>query len=358
VYRRLVRPFLFQLDPEGVHEFTIQALAFLAKRPTLLRRLTSHLPVSDARLQTRVMGLDFPNPVGLAAGLDKNGLAVPVWAALGFGAVELGSVTAEGQSGNARPRLFRLSSDSGLINRMGFNNEGAKAISERLSRLRASGKWPKIPIGINVGKTKIVPNHLAPKDYVTSLAALWPYADYFVVNVSSPNTVGLRELQSPQPLDSLLSAIHGVRERLEFKPVLVKIAPNLEAARIEKIADLANKHSFDGIVATNTTVTRPGTTSLVNEAGGLSGKPLAEMALQTLRILTKTSDLPIISVGGIFSAEDAYARFAAGASLIQAYTAFVYQGPSWVREINQGLLKLLSRDGHRDLSELRKSRQI
>ena len=356
VYQHFARPLLFKFDPEHIHDLTMGLLSYLAERPSLLSWVTSRLPVSDDRLRTQVMGLDFPNPVGLAAGLDKNGLAIPVWAALGFGTIELGSVTFRGQVGNARPRLFRLPENSALINRMGFNNEGSAAIAERLSLLRGSGRWPKIPVGINIGKTKIVPNNLAPKDYAGAMRVLWSHGDYFVINVSSPNTLRLRELQATEALESILKSIHEVRESRGFKPILIKIAPDLEPGRVEEIAELAHKHALDGIIATNTTVTRPGTTKNLNEAGGLSGKPLSELSLQTLRTLASISDLPIISVGGIFSAEDAYDRFAAGASLIQGYTAFVFHGPTWGCDINQGLIKLLNRDGYKNLTELRKSK--
>ncbi len=356
MYSRFARPLLFRFDPESVHDLTIRLLSYASKQSLLLNWISSNFPVSDDRLRTQVMGLDFPNPIGLAAGLDKNGLALPIWEALGFGTIELGSVTFKGQSGNTKPRLFRLPKSSALINRMGFNNEGSTVIATRLSLLRDSGKWPKIPIGINVGRTKTVTNNLAPEDYAKSMAILWPYGDYFVVNVSSPNTLGLRDLQASAALESVLNAINKVRDNLGFKPILVKIAPDLGPSKVEEIAGLAHKHSLDGIVATNTTVTRPGTTKRFNEAGGLSGKPLSELALQTLRTLSTITDLPIISVGGIFSAQDAYARFTAGASLIQGYTAFVFHGPTWVRDINQGLIQLLNRDGYKNISELRKSK--
>lgn len=351
---RLLRPLLFHFDPEAVHELTLRGLAALSHRPALLRALTRHLALPSSRLRVRCLDLDFPNPVGLAAGLDKNGVALPAWASLGFGSVELGSVTAEGQPGNPRPRLYRLPEQRALINRMGFNNDGATAVASRLASLRRAGLWPEIPVGVNIGKTMRVATEEAAGDYRAALEQLWPHADYLVVNVSSPNTPGLTELQSAEYLGPLLQAVTGLRTALGAKPLLLKIAPDLEPGQVEELAAGAEAHGFDGFVATNTTRSRPGVAS--SEPGGLSGRPLARASLRILKQLVAASDLPIISVGGVDSAADLFERLAAGASLVQVYTGLIYHGPGWVRNLNRELLSILDARGIEDLEALRPPR--
>ncbi|GEM84699.1 quinone-dependent dihydroorotate dehydrogenase [Meiothermus hypogaeus] len=349
----LFKPWLFRQDPETIHERVMHGLAWLGQRgPTLelMRRLCA---VQDERLAVTAFGLRFPNPIGLAAGFDKNAVAVRAWAALGFGHVEIGSVTALPQPGNDKPRLFRLPQDQALINRMGFNNEGAEAIATRLKHLQQTfGKLP-VPIGINLGKSKATPLEEAPKDYLQSLSILWPYGDYFVVNVSSPNTPGLRALQDKDRLEELLAALVGfVQGR---KPLLLKIAPDLGWAQIDEILALAEQYRLSGLIATNTTTSRAGLTTLTDEAGGLSGKPLRARSLEVLRYLhTRLQGrLPIISVGGIFSAADVWERLAGGATLVQVYTGFVYEGPFMVKKLCRGLLQRLEQEGMSRLQELK-----
>ncbi|GIW25538.1 quinone-dependent dihydroorotate dehydrogenase [Meiothermus sp.] len=349
----LFKPWLFRQDPETIHERVMHGLAWLGQRgPTLelVRRLCS---VQDARLEVTAFGLRFPNPIGLAAGFDKNAVAVRAWPALGFGHVEIGSVTALPQPGNPKPRLFRLPQDQALINRMGFNNEGAEAIAARLERLQQTFGKPPVPLGINLGKSKLTPLEEAPKDYLQSLSVLWPYGDYFVINVSSPNTPGLRALQDKNHLEALLAALVGfVQGR---KPLLLKIAPDLSWEQIDEILGLVEQYRLSGLVATNTTTGRAGLTTPIDEAGGLSGKPLRGRSLEVLRYLHARLQgrLPIISVGGIFSAADVWERLAGGATLVQVYTGLVYQGPFMVKKLCRGLLDRMEREGIRTLAQLR-----
>lgn len=349
----LVKPWLFRQDPETIHERVMHGLAWLGQRgPSLelVRRLCS---VQDERLQVQAFGLRFPNPIGLAAGFDKNAVAVRAWPALGFGHAEIGSVTALPQPGNDKPRLFRLPQDQALINRMGFNNEGAKAIAARLERLQQTfGKLP-VPLGINLGKSKLTPLEEAPKDYLQSLSVLWPYGDYFVVNVSSPNTPGLRALQDKDRLEELLAALVGfVQGR---KPLLLKIAPDLTWTQIDEILALVEQYRLSGLIATNTTTSRAGLTTPTDEAGGLSGRPLGARSLEVLRYLHTglQGRLPIISVGGIFSAADVWERLTSGANLVQVYTGFVYEGPLMMKKLCRGLLERMEREGIQTLSALK-----
>ena len=298
----------------------------------------------DPRLETRAFGLTFPNPVGLAAGFDKNAVAVPTWAALGFGFTEIGSVTAHAQPGNPKPRLFRLPDDAALVNRLGFNNEGAAAVASRLETLRHSGL--QVPLGVNVGKSKVTPLEDAPADYLASLTQLWPYADYFVINVSSPNTPGLRALQERERLAELLAEVQNFRTSQPAKPVLLKVAPDLSDHELADIAELAVNHELSGLVATNTTVLRQGLSAPFDEAGGLSGRPLKARSLEVLRFLTSLkTGLPLVSVGGVSSVDDVVARLEAGAVLVQLYTSFVYEGPFLLRRLNRGLLARLEQRG-------------
>ena len=340
MYRQL-KPHLFRRDPERIHERVLQGLAWAAEHPGALRVLNAACSVRDPRLKTRAFGLTFPNPVGLAAGFDKNAVAVPTWAALGFGFVEIGSVTAHAQPGNPKPRLFRLPGDNALINRLGFNNDGAEAVAARIKALRQAAAG-QVPLGVNVGKSKVTPLENAPEDYLESLTQLWPYADYFVINVSSPNTPGLRALQERARLTELLGAIKAFRVSQTKKPVLLKVAPDLSDHKLADIAELAVQHGLSGLVATNTTVSRDELSVPVDETGGLSGRPLNARSLATLHFLTGLKmGLPLVSVGGVSSADDVYARLEAGAVLVQLYTSLVYEGPFLLRRLNQGLLAKL-----------------
>ena len=299
----------------------------------LLRALA---PAPDPRLAKTVFGVRFPSPVGLAAGFDKNAVALPAWEALGFGFAEIGTVTAKGQPGNPKPRLFRLPEIEGVINRLGFNNDGAEAVAVRLEALQKSGGWPSIPVGINLGKSKVTPLEEANADYVESFERLRGFGDYFVLNVSSPNTPGLRKLQDKDALEGLLSAVQAANQtRL---PLLLKIAPDLEWAAIEEIIGLVEAHRLSGIIATNTTIDHSQVLAERRQQGGLSGQPLKLRALEVLRFITARTDLPVIGVGGIGSADDAKKRFDAGASLIQIYTGLVYEGPGLVRNILKAML--------------------
>ncbi len=344
LYTRL-KPLLFRSDAERVHERVMGALSWTAEHPGALRLLGAACTVRDPRLQTHAFGLTFPNPVGLAAGFDKNAVAVPTWAALGFGFVEVGSVTAYTQDGNPKPRLFRSPEDDAIINRMGFNNEGAEVVAARLEALREAGSVP-VPLGVNIGKSKVTPLADAPHDYLESLKALWPHADYFVINVSSPNTPGLRALQEREPLDELLGAVGAFTATQPPKPVLLKVAPDLSDEALAEVAELAVEHNLAGLVATNTTVSRDRLTAPVDESGGLSGRPLRARSLEVLHFLTGLgTGLPIVSVGGVATPDDVFARLEAGACLVQLYTSLVYEGPLLVGRLNRGLLARLEQRG-------------
>ena len=293
-------------------------------------------PVPDARLAREFFGVTFPNPVGLAAGFDKNAVALPAWPALGFGFAEVGTITGRAQPGNPKPRIFRVPEIGGLINRLGFNNDGADAVADRLAHLRKSGKWPSIPVGINIGKSKVTPLDEAALDYLLSFERLQHFGDYFVLNVSSPNTPGLRALQDRDSLDSLLG--HMQRRNLAGHPLLVKIAPDLEWSAIEEILVLVEEHKLAGIIATNTTIDHSSVPESARQQGGLSGRPLRARSTEVVRFITSRTKVPVIAVGGIFSADDALEKFDAGAALIQLYTGFIYEGPALVRRICDALL--------------------
>lgn len=307
-------------------------------------------------------GLQFPNPVGLAAGMDKYAAAVPAWESLGFGFIELGGVTFHPQPGNPQPRLFRAIADGALVNRMGFNNPGAAALAKKLEEWRALGRWPKHPVGINLGKSKITPLENAAADYAGSFRALRSAADFFVVNVSSPNTPNLRQLQDKSALDEILCAIQEVNQtelpkeipetagpgpspaRSAPKPILVKVAPDLSFDALDEILELAGPRGLAGIVATNTTISRPATNDpklqrVYGETGGLSGRPLRERSTEVIRHLHRQTNgrLPIIGVGGIFDADDAREKLNAGATLLQVYSGLVYEGPALARDIVRAL---------------------
>ncbi len=335
LYRRVLRPLAFALDAETAHHAAMAALRIAP--PGLLRALAGTRP--DHRLERTVFGMRFPNPVGLAAGFDKDGVALAAWPALGFGFVEVGTLTANAQPGNPRPRLFRMPESGALINRLGFNNSGADAAAARFAALRAAGRWPAIPVGLNLGKSKATPLERATEDYVESLGKLHRYGDYFVLNVSSPNTPGLRMLQGRDELDALLRAVQAKNRSLPTpRPMLVKIAPDLGFEQIEEVLGLAMQHGLAGIVATNTTIDHsalpPGAPK---ETGGLSGQPLRARATEIVRFLAARTPLPIIAVGGVSDTASAREKLDAGAALVQLYTGFVYGGPTTVPGICRGL---------------------
>src|ERR1017187_2183471 len=337
VYKALGRPWLFQADPEAAHERALHLAGSLGRCRVARDAVETMFAVEDRRLRQTVCGMEFANPVGLAAGYDKNALGLEFWPALGLGFVEIGSVTARAQDGTERPRLFRQVGERALVNRMGFNNDGAEAISARIP-----APPHRIPIGINVGKNRDVDLARAGESYAETKRALRDRADFFVVNVSSPNTPGLRKLQDKELLDGLLGQIR------EEQPVLLKIAPDLTFDQIDDVMGLAQKHGLAGIVATNTTVEHP-----TPPEGGLSGAPLRARATECIRHIHRQTNgrMPVIGVGGIFTAEDAYEKIRAGASLVEIWTGMVYEGPAIVRNINCGLLRLLARDGFESIAE-------
>jgi dihydroorotate dehydrogenase len=339
LYRWFFDHALTRVDPETAHRAGFAALR--AGRPVVGR-----LPLAAPPRPVEAMGLTFPGPLGLAAGFDKNAEGIDALAALGFSFVEVGTVTGEGQPGNPRPRLFRLPADRAVVNRMGFNNDGAEVIARRLEERRRRGGGSDVVVGVNIGKTKVVPEDQAVGDYEKSTRLLAPYADYLVVNVSSPNTPGLRDLQAVEKLEPLLHAVRRQADAVteERVPLLVKIAPDLSDEDVLAVADLARSVGLDGVVATNTTLSREGLASSPEEiervgAGGLSGAPLKDRSLEVLRLLRGRLDpgMTLISVGGISTADDARERLEAGADLLQAYTAFVYEGALWPSRIQRAL---------------------
>src|SRR5437899_11364951 len=323
LYERLVRPLLFLVEPEAAHHFTIASLRRAGHFDRALRALKKFAPPSKPKA---LFGLNFPNPVGLAAGLDKNGVALPVWAALGFGFIEIGTVTARAQPGNPRPRIFRLPEQQALINRLGFNNDGADAIAQRLSALRVSGRWPAVPVGINIGKSRTTPLEQATDDYLYSFRLLRDFADYITLNISSPNTPGLRELQEPEKLSELLYAI-GKEARTAPKPLVVKISSDMSDTELKAILAVCEENGVSGIIATNTTLDHSSIATQPDQAGGLSGAPLRDKSTALVREINVRSTIPVIASGGIFDAESAKEKFQAGAALIQLYTGLVYRGP-------------------------------
>jgi len=368
IYQVALRPLLFNLikaDPENLHSKTISALKWLGnngnRQPanSVKGRLQQSFCLQDARLKQSLFGLKFPNPVGLAAGFDKDGVATSMWSSFGFGFAEVGTVTSLAQPGNPRPRLFRLAKDEAALNRMGFNNCGAAAMAACLAK-PASRPDPLIPIGINLGKSKVTPLEEAQQDYRHSFSLLKNYGDYFVVNVSSPNTPGLRKLQDAAMLGSILDALR--EENNLQKPIFVKIAPDLEWEAISEIVFLAQTYKLAGIIATNTTIKREGLNTqiltqtgkpLSEEAGGISGKPVRERSTEVIKYIWQQSQgqIPVIGVGGIFTAQDAWDKITAGASLVQIYTGWVYQGPGMIRRILQGLLLKLEENQLNSISE-------
>ncbi|MEN3369718.1 MAG: dihydroorotate dehydrogenase [Verrucomicrobiota bacterium] len=328
-YQHFVRPILFSLSAEAAHDLAIRNLRVASSLPAVLRALERFKPADKPKT---VFGLTFPNPIGLAAGFDKNGVALPAWAALGFGFVEIGTVTAKPQPGNPKPRIFRYPEQGALINRLGFNNDGADAVAARLRGLRASGRWPRIPVGINIGKSKITPIEEATSDYLYSFRLLHPFADYIVLNISSPNTPGLRSLQEHDALEELLRAIRH-ENQTNAKPVLIKIAPDLSLAELEPIIASCETNGIAGIIATNTTLDHSAIPTSRDQTGGLSGRPLREKSTEFVRAITTRSRLPVIASGGISDVESAREKLEAGAQLLQVYTGYIYRGPGLLREI-------------------------
>jgi len=336
MYKILIRSILFWFDPEKVHHFTFKFIRFLNKIPLVPSLIKSIYLIEDKRLEKQLFGLTFKNPVGLAAGFDKDAKLFNELSNFGFGFIEIGTLTPKPQKGNPKKRLFRLKTDSAIINRMGFNNGGVFEAVERLKKNNS------VLIGGNIGKNKITPNEHAVDDYLICFEALFDYVDYFVVNVSSPNTPNLRELQDKEPLTRLLCTLKSENSKKENpKPILLKIAPDLTNEQLLDIIDIVNDTKIDGVIATNTTISRDGLISdSRSETGGLSGKPLANRSTEVIKFLAQKSHkaFPIIGVGGIHSASDAIEKIKAGADLVQLYTGFIYEGPSLVNKINKALL--------------------
>ena len=373
IYEKIIRRALFQISPETAHEFSIESLKFGLSSKYAQDLIAESFNCENFGNIER-FGLRFKSPLGIAAGFDKNGVVVNQLAALGFGFTEVGTVTFNPQKGNEKPRLFRLPEDGALINRLGFNNEGTPKVVERLKKIN-----PNCVLGVNIGKNKDVPNEEAIKNYLQSFDLAYEVADYIAVNVSSPNTPNLRELQKAEHLEELLGELQARNRVLSSafkrktagenhrkssetkneveaqfsKPLLVKIAPDLSEAEIEAIVDISLKLNLAGIIATNTTVKREHLKTEIDENGGLSGKPLRKKSTEVISKIYKYSKgkLPIIGVGGIFTAEDAYEKISAGACLVQAYTGFVYQGFTFARDINKGLSEILKRKGFKSLDE-------
>lgn len=346
MYTSLLRPLLFRFDAEAAHHAGIWGLSLAETAPGVAKWMRSRARPERSSLKTHVAGLDFPNPVGLGAGLDKNAEAMIGLFSLGFGAIEVGTVTPRAQPGNDKPRIFRIPEQQAVINRMGFNNEGMAQLAGRLRELT----WRPAPVGVNIGKNKDTPNENAVDDYVACAKALSPLADYVVVNLSSPNTPGLRQLQEPEALSLLLMA---VREHVVGRPLFLKIAPDLGDEAIDAVVDVARAAGADGLICTNTTITRPFEHPTAKETGGLSGKPVFDRSTEVVRRAFKRShgELPIIGVGGIFSGEDAWKKICAGASLVQIYTGFIYRGPELITEILDVLEEKLSQLGLDSISK-------
>ena len=339
MYKQILRPFLFLFDPEKVHYCTFFLIRTLSKIPGIPKLFKLLYAVNDKRLETEVFGLKFKNPVGLAAGFDKDATLYKELSHFGFGFIEIGTLTPKGQEGNPKKRLFRLKEDKAIINRMGFNNSGVQEAVKRLKKNKG------VLIGGNIGKNKLTPNENAVDDYLICFDALYNYVDYFVVNVSSPNTPNLRELQEKEPLTQLLQSLQ--KENLakpKPKPILLKIAPDLTENQLLDIINIVKETKIAGVIATNTTISREGLQSVnKSETGGMSGKPLSKRSTEVIRFLSEKSNkaFPIIGVGGIHSPEDAIEKLEAGASLIQLYTGFIYEGPSLIKAINKKILEKL-----------------
>ncbi|MFY0650528.1 MAG: quinone-dependent dihydroorotate dehydrogenase [Cyclobacteriaceae bacterium] len=344
MYKTLLRPLLFKMAPERAHNFTFSGLSLIDSIPGLKSIIRSLHSYDHPKLERELFGLKFKNPVGLAAGLDKNAEAIDVFDCFGFGFVEIGTITPKPQDGNPKPRMFRLPKDKSIINRMGFNNEGVQAAKNRLTRRKS-----KVLVGGNIGKNKVTPNENALDDYLICFNELFELVDYFVVNVSSPNTPGLRELQDKEPLTRLLQSLMDENNTKENpKPILLKIAPDLSNDQLDDIVDIVRNTKIAGLIATNTTIDRGNLTTDVNQVseignGGLSGAALTKRSTEVIRYLSEKSNgsFPIIGVGGISSADDAIEKLEAGASLVQIYSGLIYEGPGLVKKINKQLSKSL-----------------
>lgn len=357
LYTSLLKPIFFKMDPERAHHLVIDGFATASRVPGMTGLLNAMYGVpASPELETELVGLSFPHPIGLAAGLDKNGKAPDVFSSIGFGFAEVGTVTPKGQAGNEQPRLFRLPPDEALINRMGFNNDGAEAMAASL----AKRKIHRIPIAVNIGKNKVTPNEAAHEDYQACIRALYDYGDFFVVNISSPNTQGLRDLQHGEELRKLLGAVMDEMKQqaagrgAKPKCVFVKIAPDMTDEELQHTVATITDSEVSGIIATNTTLSRQGLThENAGETGGLSGKPLRDRSTEVIRAVYRQTNgqLPIIGSGGIFTAQDAYDKIRAGASLVEIYTALIYKGPELLRELTTGLKECLRKDGYRHISE-------
>jgi dihydroorotate dehydrogenase len=332
LYRGFFRRLLFSVDPETAHDFTMRALASMSANPLLLRPLLRFQPAPSP---VTTFGITFPNRIGLAAGFDKNGVALPAWAAMGFGFVEIGTVTAKPQPGNPKPRIFRFPEQQALINRLGFNNDGADVVANRLRRWQESGYWPNVPVGINIGKSKTTELDHATADYLHSFRRLQRFADYIVLNVSSPNTPGLRAMQEAQLLSPLLSGIR--QENRGQKPVAVKIAPDLSDSSLEEVISVCTENEVAAIIATNTTTDHTAISADRDETGGLSGMPLHQKSSAMIRNITARSQIPVIGCGGILDGATAREKIDAGAALVQIYTGLIYRGPGLLREIGAAL---------------------
>ncbi|QHW34243.1 quinone-dependent dihydroorotate dehydrogenase [Paenibacillus rhizovicinus] len=357
LYTKIAKPYFFRMDAEKAHHMVIDGLHTASRVPGIPAMMRGMYGVSESKeLAMDLFGLHFSHPVGLAAGLDKNAKAVDMFANIGFGFAEVGTVTPKGQVGNDLPRLFRLPSDEALVNRMGFNNEGAAAMAERLSR----DTQRRIPIAVNIGKNKTTPNELAHEDYRACLQQLYTYGDFFVVNISSPNTPDLRALQHGDELKLLLTTVmdemgvQAAKSGAARKPVLVKIAPDMTEEQLAYTVETIVASGVNGIIATNTTISREGLRhENAKETGGLSGKPLRDRSTEVVREVYRLTNgqLPIIGSGGIFTAADAYDKIRAGASLVEIYTALIYKGPELLRELTEGLKALLRKDGFASIAE-------
>lgn len=357
IYQQLIRPILFQMQAEQAHEQALRVLSFASKSP-ILKALVSDF-CTGPKLPIQVCDIPFPNPLGLAAGMDKNAVALPIWESLGFGFCEIGGITRHAQPGNPKPRMFRAPQTEALINRMGFNNEGLESVAQRLTGWKSNEAWPKAPVAINLGKSKITPLEEAPEEYAVLLQQLWLYGDLFVVNVSSPNTPDLRKLQHVDALGHIIKALESAKAvclketpTLPSRPIFLKVDPDMPREALDDILDTCVESSLNGIVATNTTLSRPEPEkagmerpAVYDEQGGLSGRPLRQKSTDLIRhIYSHTQGkLPIMGVGGVFDARDAWEKIGAGASLVQVYSGMVYQGPTLARSIVEGLSTQIER---------------
>lgn len=350
LYKRFIRPALFSLDSESIHEIMLGLLELGVVFPLLRSGLSSVYNVSDERLKLKVAGIEFNNPVGLAAGFDKSAKAVPLLSSFGFGSIEVGTITAEAQEGNPRPRIHRFPEDNALINSMGFPSDGAERARKRLQELVKRKNLPVL--GINIGKTKNVPLEKSIEDYLQTFSLLKDFGDYFVINVSSPNTPELRKLQEPERLSALIKAVQ--QQNMSGKPLFIKISPDLSFRELEDVLEVCDDAEVAGVIAVNTTFSREGISKETDLPGGLSGAPLFKKSLEMVQTIRRemVPEFAIIGVGGIFNSDDAIAMLKAGANLLQVYTSFIYEGPGVVQAINRGLCEHMDKAGISSVSEL------